>query len=175
MTTAMVDLIKKVQKKAAGDIEAGETILDARVIQPEGQAMRQALGAGAMVNFGVGARALVDRYAARKDAEQRASIEETGGLAAEFPTGKCFFTLTDRRVLVHSFAAMSGNPKDLLATYELTEFAGIDAERGKLISKMTLVMVDGSTVPLNIFKGGGDPAALVDAFNAAIERIAAEG
>ncbi len=170
----MVDLIKKVQKKAGGDFEPDETILDARVIQPEGQAMRQALSAGAFVNFGAGAQALMDRHSKKRESEQRAAIEETGGLAAEFPTAKCFFTLTDRRVLVHSFAAMSGAPKELLVTYPLTDFAGIDAEQGKLISKMTLVMVDGSTVPLNVFKGGGDPAKLVDAFNEAIERVAAE-
>ena len=169
----MFDPIKKVQKKAGHDLEAGEQILDARVVQPAGLAMRQAVSGAAFAHIGGGAKVLMDRRTARYSNAQRAEIEGRGGMAADFPTGKCFFTLTDRRVLVHSFAAMTGAPKDLLAAYPLTDFAGIEAKQGKLISKMTLVMADGSTVPLEVFKGGGDPANLVAAFNQTIERIAA--
>lgn len=168
----MIDLIKKVTKKAGHDLEPGETVIDARVIQPAGQAMRQAMAAGAFAHFGTGAKILMDRREAGYTNEQRAQLEAAGGMAAEFPAAKCFFTLTDRRVLVHSFGAMAGAPKDLLMAYPLTEFAGIEAAKGKLIGTMTLYMADGSSVPLNVFKGGGDPADLVQRFNDAIERVA---
>ena len=68
---------------------------------------------------------------------------------------KCFFTLTDRRVLVHSFAALTGAPKDLLAAYPLTDFASLETEKGTLVSKLTLWMADGTSVPLDVFRGGG--------------------
>ncbi len=169
----MIDYIKKIQKKAGHDLEAGEQILDARVISPAGHALRGAVGGAVFANLGTGAKMIADRRARNIDSAQRAAIEARGGMAADFPTGKCYFTLTDRRILVHSFGAMSGAPKDLLAAYPLTDFAGIDAKQGKLISKMTLVMADGTSVPLEVYKGGGDPANLVGAFNQAIERIAA--
>ena len=164
----MVDFIKKVQKKAGSDLEAGETILDARVVAPAGQAMRQAIAGGAF-QYGAAARIVAQRHAAAGDRRHDEAMDAQGGLAAGFPTAKCFFTLTDRRVLVHSFSAMTGSPKELLATYPLTEFAGMEAQQGKLISKLTLIMADGTTVPLDVFKGGGDPQDLIDAFNSTVE------
>lgn len=169
----MIDLIKKFKKKAGHDLEAGEEVLDVRVIQPAGQAMRQAVAAGAFAHYGSGAKLLMDRRTAKFSNEQREQLEAAGGMANDFPSAKCFFTLTDRRVLVHSFGVMAGAPKDLLATYPLTDLAAMDAEAGKLIGKLNLYMADGSSVPLNVFKGAGDPAELVQRFNAAIENIAA--
>ncbi|BAN00497.1 hypothetical protein [Ilumatobacter coccineus] len=169
----MIDLIKKVTKKAGHDLEPGEQVLDARIIQPAGQALRQAVAAGAFAQLGSTAKVVMDRRTAKFTNEQRAELEAAGGMAADFPSAKCYFTLTDRRVLVHSFGVLAGAPKDLLVTYPLTDFAGIEAQKGKLIGKMTLYMADGSSVPLDIFKGGGDPAELVQRFNDAIARAAA--
>jgi len=36
---------------------------------------------------------------------------------------------------------------------------------------LTLFMIDGSTVPLDVMKGGGDPQKLVDEFNTALARL----
>lgn len=167
----MVNFVKKVQKAAGSDLEPGEQILDARVIQPAGQAMRNAIVAGATRQVSATAHARMDRWRRDRNAADRADQATSGEMAAGFPEGKCFFTLTDRRVLVHSFAAMSGNPKDLLATYPLTDFAEMEAAAGKLVSKLTLHMADGSSVPLDVMKGGGDPQNLVNAFNTALAAL----
>lgn len=166
----MVDYIKKVQKKASGDLVEGEPILEARVVQPAGVTMRNAFSAAVMQQTGAMIDYRIQKWRQKNERAANASTAATGDLAAGFPTSKCFFTLTDRRVLVHSFGAMTGGPKDLLATYPLTDFAGMDSKAGKLVSKLTLVMVDGSTVPLDVLKGGGDPQKLVDAFNGAVAR-----
>lgn len=167
----MVNFIGKVQKKAGHDLLADETILDARVIQPAGMTVRNAIIAGVTQQTNAVIDQRIQRWRFRAENADRAEVEASGAMAAEFPTAKCFFTLTDRRVLVHSFAAMTGNPKELLATYDLTDFAGMEAAAGKLVSKLTLYMADGSNVPLDVMKGGGDPQALVDAFNAALARF----
>ncbi len=166
----MVDFVKKVQKKAAGDLLEGEPILDARVVQPAGTTMRNAFSAGVTQQSGGIVDLRVQRWRLKAENAARAEVVAGGAMAAGFPTDKCFFTLTDRRVLVHSFAAMTGSPKDLLAVYPLTDFAGMDAAAGRLVSKLTLHMADGSTVPLDVMKGGGDPQTLVDAFNNALAR-----
>ncbi len=166
----MVDFAKKVRKKAGGDLVDGEPILEARVVQPAGQALRIAMSAAAWWQTGAVTRVVIrDRLAQAERAKQE-EVAETGAMAATFPVEKCFFTLTDRRVLLHSFAAMTGSPKDLLVTYHLKEFAGMDAKAGKLTGKLTLYMIDGSTVPLDVMKGGGDPQKLVDEFNTALAR-----
>lgn len=167
----MVDFAKKVRKKASGDLSDGEEILDARVVQPAGKTFRNAFSAGAMQGVNAAIDGRIQHWRIRAEQSDQADVDATGMMAAAFPTDKCFFTLTDRRVLVHSFSAMSGNPKDLLATYALTDFAGMDAVAGKLVSKLTLYMIDGSTVPLDVMKGAGDPQTLVDAFNLAVERF----
>lgn len=166
----MVNFAKKVQNKAGHDLETGEQILDARVVQPAGQALRNAAVAGAARQVSAGMTYRMNRWQDRRDAEHQAQVAATGALAAGFPEGKCFFTLTDRRVLVHSFAAMSGNPKDLLATYPLTDFADMEASGGALVGKLTLTFADGSSVPLDVMKGGGDPKKLAEAFQAALTR-----
>jgi len=167
----MVDFAKKVKKKAGGDLLEGEPILDARVVQPAGKTMRNAIAAGVMVHTGAALDLRIQRWRSRAENKAQAEVEASGAMATDFPTDKCFFTLTDRRVLVHSFSAMSGNPKDLLATYDLTEFAGMESSKGKLVSKLTLFMIDGSSVPLDVMKGAGDPQTLVDAFNNAVAQF----
>ncbi|CAN5835938.1 hypothetical protein BH23ACT10_BH23ACT10_22910 [soil metagenome] len=62
---------------------------------------------------------------------------------------------------------MTGSPKDLRATYPLTDFATMEGKQGKLVSKLTMWMADGSAVELDVMKGGGDPNNFVEAFNAA--------
>jgi hypothetical protein len=164
----MVDFATKVQKKAAADLTDGEVILDARVVQPAGKTMRNAFSSAVFQQTGALIDMRVQRWRERAENAARMDLEASGAMAAAFPTAKCFFTLTDRRVLVHSFSAMSGNPKELLATYPLADFAGMDAAAGKLVSKLTLYMADGSAVPLDVMKGAGDPQRLVDAFNVAL-------
>jgi len=168
----MVNFVKKVKKKAAGDLLPGEKILDARVVQPAGTTVRNAFAAGtrqmvrgSMTDYRIAA------WYNRAERERQADVDSAGGMAVDFPTSKCFFTLTDQRVLVHSFSAMTGSPKDLLATYSLNDFAGMEGQQGKLVSKLTLAMIDGSTVALDVMKGGGDPQTLVDAFNQALPAV----
>ncbi|MFV0317138.1 MAG: hypothetical protein ACK5O2_09300 [Microthrixaceae bacterium] len=164
----MVNFVKKVQKKAGGDLLAGESILDARVVQPAGSAFRNAISAGVAAHTGALIDQRIDRWRRGAEAAARGDIEATGGVAVDFPTVKSFFTLTNQRVLVHSFAAMSGAPKDLLAVYPLSDFAGMEAAAGKLVGKLHLYFLDGSAVSLDVMKGGGNPQALVDAFNNAL-------
>jgi|GEM_PF-2281604 len=166
----MVDFVKKVQKKAGHDLVPGETIFDARVVQPAGSAFRNAIAAGAMQHTGALMDYRISRWRAASESSAQAALEDTGGMAARFPTSKCFLTLTDQRVLVHSFSSMTGNPKDLLGTYALGDFAGMEGDQGKLVGKLHLFFADGSTVPLDVMKGGGDPQNLVDHFNGALAR-----
>jgi len=166
----MVDFVKKVQKKAGHDLLTGEVILDARVIQPAGSAFRNAVAAGAMSHTGALMDHRIQRWRTSQQNRSQAAVEASGGLAVDFPTSKCFLTLTDKRVLVHSFASMTGSPKDLLASYELKDLAGMGGEQGKLVSKLNLFFADGSSVPLDVMKGGGDPQKLVDAFNQALTK-----
>lgn len=168
----MLDPIEKVRVYAGRDLQPGERIRAARVVQPAALAARRAVAGGAFAHFGAGAKILMDRAAAKYTNEQRAAMERRGGMAVGFPTGRCFLTLTDRRVLVHSFDTMAAAPKDLLFAHGLTEFAGIDAPRRAPNAHVTLVMADGSSVPLEVFAGGGEPEDLADAFNDAIERVA---
>ena len=55
----MVDFIKKVQKKAGGDLVDGEPVLEARVVQPAGQALRVAMSAAAWRQAGVLGNAVI--------------------------------------------------------------------------------------------------------------------
>ena len=145
---------------------------EARVVMPAGMALRQATVAGTSQFLGAGiVAARLQRAGARADASVAREQAAQGGLASRFPTEKCFVSVTDRRMLVHSFGAMTGSPKNLLAEFAISDVVGIETATGKLTGKLTLWMADGTAVPLDVFKGGGDPADFSTAFEAVRSRL----
>ncbi|CAN5835974.1 hypothetical protein BH23ACT10_BH23ACT10_22920 [soil metagenome] len=83
----MVNFVKKVRKRAAADLNDDEEVLDARVVMPAGHAMRQAAVAGVNQHLNALARNRMERHQRNWEAGQRHAVEDTAGMAVDFPPG----------------------------------------------------------------------------------------
>ena len=151
----MPDFVKKIKKARPDDLQAGEDLLAATIGQPSGTFSRQALGG------------IVGVMAAKRTADKRqAKLEgaDAGGLAASIPHDQQLVVgLTDRRVLFFEQGVMSGNPKELVATFPLADVHEIGLEKHKMTYSLTVRFSDNSARMLECVKMA-KPQSLVDAF-----------
>lgn len=151
----MPDFVKKIKKARSEDLQGGETLLAATIGQPSGTFSRQAMGG------------LIGVLAAKKVAEKREeSVGDTGetGLASTIPANQqIVIGLSDRRLLFFHHGAMSGNPKELAAAFELRDVHEITLEKHKMTSSLTIRFVDNSARMFECVKMA-KPHDLTDAF-----------
>ncbi|HUG82931.1 MAG TPA: hypothetical protein VMM13_00115 [Euzebya sp.] len=142
----MVDFTKKVRNKAADTFEPGEQVQVSVVVQPQGDALKHAVAGGVGGLLGAGIASAVGKG--------KSSPAPEGTWASQFPRAKVFMTVTDQRVAVHSFGAMTGSPKDLVLSIPRDAVAGLQVSKGKVVHKATLAFTDGSNVLLDVLRGG---------------------
>jgi len=145
----MPDFMKKVVKAKGGELPADEEFTAATFTNPAGEAARS-------VGFGVGG--VVGGVIAAKSGSKREDEHgesHRSGMAEGFPRRQLVLALTNRRLLVYSFAQMKGGPKDLIAEYPLADLAGADIEKLKLVYRLVLRFSDGSVVDLDAGRAAG--------------------
>ena len=151
----MPDFVKKIRKARPDDLQAGEELLAATIGQPSGTFSRQALGG------------IVGVMAAKKMADKRqATLEgaDASGLAASIPQNQQLVVgVTDHRVLFFEQGVMSGNPKELVATFRLSDVHEVSLEKHKMTYSLTIRFSDNSARMLECVKMA-KPQTVVDAF-----------
>jgi hypothetical protein len=151
----MPDFVKKIKKANADQLQEGEELLAATIGQPSGTFSRQALGG------------IVGVIAAKKSADKkRAPLDgaDASGIAASIPPNQqLVIGLTDRRLLFFSLAAMSGNPKDLVAELDLSQVFEMTLEKHKMTSSLVVRFADNSARMFECVKMA-KPAETVEAF-----------
>lgn len=151
----MPDFVKKIKKSHADVLQSGEDLLAATIGQPSGTFSRQALGG------------IVGVMAAKKTAEKKmASLDgsDASGIAASIPPNQqLVIGLSDRRLLFFSLAAMSGNPKDLVAELDLSDVFEMSLEKHKMTSSLVVRFADNSARMFECVKMA-KPAETVEAF-----------
>jgi hypothetical protein len=151
----MPDFVKKIKKARPDDLQAGEELVAATIGQPSGTFSRQVLGgvAGVMI--------------AKKMGEKRtATLEgaDASGMAASVPADQQLVVgLTDRRMQFFEQGVMSGNPKEMVAAFPLTDVHEITLEKHKMTASLTIRFADNSARMLECVKMA-KPQDLVDAF-----------
>ena len=86
------------------------------------------------------------------------------GMAASFPsTGPLVMAVTDQRLLFFAHGAMSGNPKELEASFPLKDVHEVTLEKNKMTSELTIRFNDNSTRVFECVKMA-KPQPFVDAF-----------
>ncbi|MGI9647148.1 MAG: hypothetical protein ACR2OI_01370 [Acidimicrobiia bacterium] len=152
----MPDFVKKIKKSNADQLQEGEELLAATIGQPSGTFSRQALGG------------IVGVMAGKKSADKKmASLDgaDGSGLAASIPPNQqLVIGLTDRRMLFFSLAPMSGNPKDLVASTDLSQVFEMTLEKHKMTSSLVIRFADNSARMFECVKMS-KPADTVEAFN----------
>ena len=149
----MVDIAKKVNKKSEL-MEPGERCVAATGILKAGQ-FNRSVAAGAI--GGIVGHAV----AAAMNRGEDAPDENT--MAEAFPRlHQAIVALTDRRWIVFEHSAMSGGPKAIHTTLELSDITAVEMEKGKLMNRLTLTFRDGSEVTMEAPKAN-KPQQLVDA------------
>ena len=149
----MVDWVKKLNKARSEDFHVGERLLGATFVQPGGNF-------GAMMGSQLGG--VVGTIAANKMAGADDSVDSSAGLAATIAGDNAVIGVTNWRLLVWNHSRLSGKPKDLKAEIPLKKVAGVEAETGKLLTKIALQFEDGSAVAYEAPKIG-KPESFVDA------------
>lgn len=153
----LVNVVKKIEKARSDlGLAPGEQVLAGCTTNPKGTMTRmtaQQLG-------GIAGALVADRKARRADD----AVSDEIGLAAAFVPGQNFLVLTDHRLLLVKMSAMTGKPKELLASWTRGELADIVVEEGRLAYPMTVVFSDGTAVRVEGAKGS-NPKSLVSALH----------
>lgn len=128
----------KLQAKAAGVMEPGESILSAIRTMPSGTTMSVGIGGavGAVVS---------DRQAKKAQTGQT-----EGSMAAEWPAMRCAVGLTDRRLVMFDYS-FSGKPKDLVGQVKLSDVASVTVNKG-VTNKVLFSFNDGSAAQVECAK-----------------------
>lgn len=147
-----MDMSKKVTKGEHG-LADGEQLLGTVLLNPLGTTASMGGGAaGGLVGHGVGAL-----MANRKKKSETERLESEGatsdGMAATFPTGRNFLSVTDRRWVVHAIGTMSGKAKGLTGEFAHGDITGLNLDKGKLSSKLVLRFSDGGQLGLELPRG----------------------
>jgi len=151
----MADWTKKISKVAGSTLQPGEQVREGILCQPSGltsQLMARSIG-------GIAGAAIASKLRTKDDG----TIDSTSGIAGTVPDGPIAVGLTDRRVLVYSFAKMTGKPKDLLLTMPASDLAAVDVQKGTAAHKVTLMFADGTGKTFEVPRIGNDPEAFAAA------------
>lgn len=153
---ALINITKKVAK-AAGRLGIDERVEAACTTNPTGT-MKVML---AKELSGLAGAAIASRGGSTG---ATATDTALAGMADAFPTGRCFLTLTEHRLLAISMSAMTGGPKTIVAEWHRTDVAALIVEKGALAAPLQIAFADGTAVVVEGAKGT-DPGGLDRAFN----------
>lgn len=157
----MVNWTKKIGKSVGNDL-GGEELKFATIVQPMGSMNRQV---GFQVAGVVGA--VISSRGAKQKVEAVDGLGE--GMAEAIPAGKNLVVgLTPTRMLVWEHGAMSGKPKDLVASISLRDVTSFDYEKGKLSSQVVVRFTDNSAWGFEVARLNN-----VDGFKESFEALAA--
>ncbi len=137
----MADLTKRAQKRLADHLRAGESVQAALLCEPKGT-----------YGMGMVALALVPRFADSALADRSAAAnQESGGIAASFPSSSCVVAITECRVVVvESNGLRFGAP---VLELPLADIA-VDQIAGKGLGKsLRFAFSDGSAVSVDAQRG----------------------
>ena len=105
--------------------------------------------------------------AAKKMADKRTAHldgADASGKAASIPENQqLVIGVTDQRVLFFEQGVMSGNPKELVATFPIADIHEISLEKHKMTYSLTIRFVDNSARMVECVKMA-KPQTVVDAF-----------
>jgi|GEM_PF-1856271 len=150
----MVDMAKKVNKKGAEYLNAGETVVAATVIMKPGQFKKNV----AFSAIGGVAGAVIANRAGTSDED---ASDDT--LAASFPLLKqSILAISNQRWIVFEQSPMSGGPKSVSATWTHDQITGLKSETGKVTGSMELTFSDESSIAVEVLKAS-KPAAFIEA------------
>jgi hypothetical protein len=154
----MVDFAKKVQNKGAEFLLPGEQVIAAVPWQKTGSFGKQmAFGSAGLIGAAVYSAATRDK---KGQPEGSPPAEVLGAKPA-------IVALTDQRLVAFAQSAMSGNPKSVLGEWPRDQVAGVELEKKKVTTRVTLSFTDGSFVEGEVIK-----AAKPEPFAEAIRSIA---
>ena len=133
----MANITKRVNKKIAERLDAGEEVRVAILVEPKGTYGKGAFALAA-------APGLILRRQARKAAEDR---EAEGGMAAGFPTRSCVVAATNRRVLVIESNGLTF--KETLMDVPLGSMLVGEIGKSGMGHRIQLVFSDGTSVAVD--------------------------
>jgi len=90
-----------------------------------------------------------------------------GGTADTMPTGDAVYVITDQRLAAISYTALAAKPEELVGSYRYEQLAGIELNKGRLASAVTLKFDDGSEGTFEVPRMA-KPEKFVDALRAKI-------
>ncbi len=151
---------KKITKSVGGDL-GGEALVAGMLVHQSGfTANLAAKAAGGLVGAAIAAKL-----------RSGTPVDGSTGVAATVPKESLVLGLTDTRVLVWSWAKLTGKPKQLLASFPVSEVAGMHTESKKASIEVVWVFGDGSGVTLEAPKLAND----AEGFAAELNRRCPQG
>jgi hypothetical protein len=154
----MADWTKKTAKALRGDLQPGESVDAAVFVQPCGT-MGSAVGKGV---GGLIGKAVAGRFASDPDE----TLDSDRGIAAEVGEAPLVLALTSQRLLVMSYSSLSGKPKEVRASFDRADLAGVRTEKQKASHHLVAHFADGTAREYEAPKLANDP----EGFAAAIDR-----
>ena len=87
--------------------------------------------------------------------KKSAKTPEGEGMAAAWPSGRHLFAITSQRAIVCSMSAMSGKPKEVLASWPHADIAAFDVEKKATGYPFSITFTDGTVASSEGGKGTG--------------------
>jgi hypothetical protein len=132
----MADWAKRARKALDGQLEPGEAVVAAALLQPDDTMM-----ATVARSTGGAIGSAIHRHGRRApDGE----LEEDSGLAATLGTTVFYGVLTQHRFLVMDQAGLSGRPKGMRAVLRRADITGFDVTKESLADRVVITFADGT-------------------------------
>ncbi len=133
-----MNMVKKVMKAKKTGLNEGEQVLAAISVNDDGAIMKAAVsgGVGGLLGIFVGSKM-------QKKTDTKADGLTESDMSKMAPRGQSFIAVTDNRILFYSFAAMSGNAKELVAELKRGDIQIEDVTKGKVASRVVFSFSDG--------------------------------
>ncbi len=157
----MASWMKKLDKVSRGDLNPGEELIAAVFLQPMGT-MTKAVGQGV---GGLIGKAVASKMGGSANATATAELVTDSGIGSTFDDQPSVIGLTHQRVLVYSYGAMGGKPKDLKMWIAAMDLVSVDVEQQKATYRVVLHFRDGSAKVFEAPRVKNDPAGFATAVN----------
>ena len=132
----MADWAKRARKALNGQLEPGETVVAAALLQPDNTMMAKV----ARGTSGAIGSAIHRRLHSPPDDE----LVEDSGIAATLGSAAFYGVLTQHRFLVMDQAPLSGRPKGMRAVLHRSDIAGFDVIEESLADRVLITFTDGT-------------------------------
>ena len=155
-----INVIKKIEKAKKNQLADDEHVVSGLIINDAGAIASGAVagGTGGLLGYFIG------RKVQKKSSEKHQSDSSDSAMAAKIPSGQSIIGITNKRIAIYSWDAISGRAKNLVAEMKLGDVTVEDYKKGRMISKVTLSFKDGGKKTYDALKGND-----IDAFIAAIK------